>query len=202
MPFRIAPIVEGHGEVRAVPELLRRIIAELNPRASLEVCRPIRQARGTLLKAGGLERAVGLATIEIQEQGAVLILLVSEGSCPAELAAELLARAVQSRPDKNISIVLAHQEFEAWFLAAASSLRGRCGLNEAIEDHDFPETVADCKGWLARWKPAAFKYSETVDQVALAATFDLELAKRARSFRKLYGEMERICHLAEASVAT
>ena len=182
-----------------MPVLIRRMLATLNPGVQIEVGRPIRQARGTLLKEGGIERAVGLATIEIQEQGAVLILLDSEGSCPADLAAEVLARAVQSRPDKIISIVLAHQEFEAWFLAAASSLRGRCGLNEAIEDHDSPETVADCKGWLARWKPAAFKYSETVDQVALAATFDLELAKRARSFRKLCAEIERICQSAKAA---
>jgi hypothetical protein len=32
MPFRIVPIVEGHGETFAVPELFRRLIAEFNLR--------------------------------------------------------------------------------------------------------------------------------------------------------------------------
>jgi hypothetical protein len=195
MVFRIVPIVEGYGEVSAVPELFRRMILELNLGVPI-VARPIRQTRGSLLKQGGIENAVGLAAIEMGESGAIFILLDSEGQCPAELAAQLLERARSARGDKRTSVVLAHQEFEAWFLASASSLRGLRGLSSDITNHDNPESVQDCKKWLESWLPPASKYSETTDQVALTATFDMTLARRAPSFDKLWREIEAICQYA------
>jgi hypothetical protein len=196
MPFLIVSIGEGHGEVPAVPILFRRVIAELNPGVAIEPARPIRRPRATLLKEGGLEDAVKLAVLAMGESGAILVLLDSEGDCPAELAPALLARAQNARPDKQISLVLAHQEFEAWFLAAASSLRGGHCLSEEIRDHDNPESVHGCKEWLEGWMPENRKYSETIDQPALAATFDLRLARKAFSFDKFYREVEQICRQA------
>jgi hypothetical protein len=96
MPFRIVPIVEGHGEVQAVPELVRRLIAEFNPAVAIELARAIRRPRGTLLKEGGLEDAVRLGALEIGDHGAILVLLDSEGDCPAQLAPPLLARGAES----------------------------------------------------------------------------------------------------------
>jgi hypothetical protein len=199
MAFRIVPIVEGHGEVQAVPVLLRRLVAQLNPRVSIEPARSIRQARGSLLKEGGIESAVSLAAIEMGESGAILILLDSEGECPRERGPELLARAQTARPDKSTFVVLAHQEFEAWFLASASSLKGQRGLSEDVEDHHNPESVRGCKEWLEKWMPSGRKYSETADQAALAAAFDMALARqRSSSFDKLWREIERICQQARA----
>jgi Domain of unknown function (DUF4276) len=196
MPFRIVPIVEGHGEVPAVPILFRRVIAELNPGVAVDLARSIRRPRGTLLKEGGIEDAVKLGALEMGEAGAIFVLLDSEGDCPAELAPPLLARAQNARPDKQVSLVLAHQEFEAWFLAAASSLQGGRGLSEEIEDHDNPESVHGCKEWLEGWMRENRKYSETIDQPALTATFDLRLARKAPSFDKFYREVEQICRQA------
>jgi hypothetical protein len=79
MAFQIAPIVEGHGEVSAVPILLRRMIAELNLAVPIEVVRPIRQPRGSLLKDRGVESAVQLAAIEMGGSGAIFIILDSDG---------------------------------------------------------------------------------------------------------------------------
>jgi hypothetical protein len=193
MAFRIAPIVEGHGEVFAVPILLRRMIAELNLAVRIEVVRPIRQPRGTLLRQGGVERAVQLAAIEMGERGAIFVVLDSEGECPRERGPELLVRAANARPDKSALVVLAHQEFEAWFLASASSLKGQRGLSQEIEDHDHPESIRGCKEWLENWMPPTRRYSETADQAAFAATFNLNRARRAPSFDKLWREIERIC---------
>src|ERR1039457_1103066 len=75
MPFRIVPIVEGDGEVQAVGPLLRRLIDEFQLVIPIVVSRPIRQARGTLLKEGGIERAVDLACIEMGARGVVLVLI-------------------------------------------------------------------------------------------------------------------------------
>jgi hypothetical protein len=197
MPFRVVPIVEGHGEVQAVPVLFRRLATELNPEVTIG--RPVRQARGSLLKNDGLERAVQLAAIESGDDGAVFVLIDSEGDCPAELAPALLRRARNARGDRRIAVVLAHHEFEAWFLASASSLRGLRQLRNDIDDHPEPETVRDCKGWLEANMPPNSKYSETADQPAFCATFDIALARRAPSFDKLYREIEQICREARES---
>ena len=53
---RIATIVEGHGEVEAVPILLRRIAERVAPGIALEVPRPIRVKRHQILKARELWR--------------------------------------------------------------------------------------------------------------------------------------------------
>jgi hypothetical protein len=196
MALRIVPIVEGHGEVESVPLLFRRVIAHLNTAVPIEVARPIRRPRGTLLKKGGIEAAVCLAAIEVGEKGAIFILLDSEGDCPVQLAATLLTRAQNARSDKRTTVVLADHEFESWFLASASSLKGCGALSDAIEDHPFPEQVQDCKGWLESYMPSTSKYSETADQPTFTTRFDFESARRARSFRKFWKEVELICQVA------
>jgi hypothetical protein len=200
MPFCIVPIVEGQGEVRAVPELFRRIIAELDLGVPIEVRPPVRQSRDKLLNSEGeLQRALGLAANAMGQKGAILILLDSDDECPAAAGPNLLARARASRADLPIAVVLAHREFEAWFLASASSIKGVRGLRDEIENHQDPESVRGCKEWLETWMPSALRYSPTADQAALAATFDMTVARQnAPSFDKLWREFEAICQHARA----
>ncbi|MEI7672545.1 MAG: hypothetical protein WCK00_10580 [Deltaproteobacteria bacterium] len=47
-PLRLAAIVEGHGEVEAVPVLIRRIAAELDPSLFLQVEPILRTASSQL----------------------------------------------------------------------------------------------------------------------------------------------------------
>jgi len=56
MACRIASVVEGHGETEAVPILIRKLIATVNPPLAVDVVRPIRVTRSKLLKPGELER--------------------------------------------------------------------------------------------------------------------------------------------------
>jgi hypothetical protein len=53
----IACIVEGHGEITGLPKLLFRIAHDFSI-WDLYVPRPYRVPRGSLLVAGGIERAV------------------------------------------------------------------------------------------------------------------------------------------------
>jgi len=199
MPFLIVPIVEGHGEVQAVRELFLRIMAELDLRVPIEIGRPIRQPRDKLLKDVELQRALSLAANEVGQEGAIFILLDSDGNCPAEAGPDLLARARAARADQRISVAFAHQEFEAWFLASAASLKGLRALNDDIETHQNPESVRGCKEWLEARMPTASKYSPTADQPAFAATFDMQLARRnSPSFDKLWREFEAICQYARS----
>ncbi len=97
MPIRIACIVEGHGEVAAVPILVQRIVSAINPAVAVEMPLPIRVFRSKIAKAGELEKAVELAARKVGRGGAIFALIDSEDDCPAILASELSARARSAR---------------------------------------------------------------------------------------------------------
>ena len=189
MEIHIATIVEGHGEEEAVPVLLRRIASDQMPEAVLRLPRPIRVPRSRLVKPGELERAVELAARRVGGRGGVLVVFDADDDAPCHLGPDILRRARAKRADLPISVVLAKQEFESWFLAAARSLRGRRGLADAIEPPDDPESVRSPKGLLSRWMTPPRTYSETLDQPALASVFDLAAARRADSFDKLWRDV-------------
>jgi hypothetical protein len=83
-------------------------------------------------------------------------------------------------------------EYEAWFLAAAESLRGRRGIALDMPIPPRPESIRDAKGWLSEQMGRNRRYEETSDQAALTAIFDLDAARRAHSFDKLYREVSRL----------
>ncbi len=181
----IQPIVEGHGEVAAVPILIRRIVAQYAPEMYIQVRPPIRVKRTGLVQPDGIERTVELAARQTTSTDGILILLDADDDCPRELAEVLLERAKAARPDRVISVVVANREYEAWFIAAAQSIRGKRGLPDNMEPPEDPEAIRDAKGWLAHQTAQGFSYKPTIDQPALTQIFDLEQAYAARSFRKL-----------------
>ena len=192
MTVKIGCIVEGHGDVVAVPLLIRRIAAELHPDLVIEMPRPIRVQRNQVVQADKLERRVELAAQRIGGQGAIFILLDADNACPAQLGPELLNRASQVRSDLPIAVVLAKYEFEAWFLASAESLRGQRGLRDNIQPPNDPETIRGAKEWLTHRMEGSRTYSETHDQPALAALFDIDKARQVDSFDKCYREIVRL----------
>ncbi|MYA71336.1 DUF4276 family protein, partial [Candidatus Poribacteria bacterium] len=189
MTVKIGCIVEGESEVATVPLLIRRIAANLYPELPIVVSAPIRRPRNKVVKENALERAVEFVARQIGGQGAIFIILDSDGDCPAELGPALLHRASQARSDLPIAVVIAKNEFEAWFLAAAESLRGGRGLKNDIHPPNDPEVVRDAKGWLDKRMENNESYSETTDQPALAALFDIEQARQADSFDKCYRDI-------------
>ncbi len=186
---RIVAIVEGHGEVTALPILLRRIGESLEPAEYVEVPKPIRVKRQKVLKEGELERAVKLASLQTDSRDGILILLDADTDCPKELSAEILGRAAATREDRRIRVVLAKMEYEAWFLAAASSLAGQRGLDDDLTPPPDPEAIRNPKGWLSQRMPANRAYRETLDQPALTATCDLAAARASPSFDKLWRDV-------------
>jgi hypothetical protein len=189
---RIVAIVEGHGEVEAVPILLRRIAEDAAPGQCLDVPRPIRVRRQRFVKEGELERAVELAARQTAATDGILILLDAEADCPRELAEKILRRAVKTRPDRRIKVVFPKRMYEAWFLAAAASIAGRRDLDASMVPPPDPEGVANPKAWLTDRMPADRSYRETLDQAALTASFDLRAACSAPSFRKLCRDLQSL----------
>lgn len=184
---RIATIVEGHGDVAALPILLRRIAAHLG--TAVDIPRPIRVKRQQILKAGELERAVELAALRAKASKRILILLDADQDCPKNLAPKLLHRATVVRPDNAIRVVLPKTEYEAWFLAAADSIAGQRGIDSGATAPAQPESIRNAKGWLSKRMPPGRPYSETLDQPALTAAFDLKAARAAPSFEKLWRDV-------------
>ena len=183
----IVAIVEGPGEVDAIPILIRRIAATVLPGTVPQVRRPIRVKRDRFLKENELERYVDLAARQSGPVGGVLIVLDADDDCPSELAATILHRATSARSDRHIKVVLAKREYEAWFLAAADSIAGRRGLPDDTTAPNHPESIRDAKGWLTSRMPPGRAYKETRDQPALSSLFDLSMARRgAPSFDKMW----------------
>ena len=194
---RIVAIVEGHGEVDAVPVLLRRIVERTVPNVAVEVPRPIRVQRHRVLKPGELERAVELAALRAGPDGGILILLDADDDCPAELGPVLLRRAAESQPDQSIRVVLAKAEYEAWFLAAAASIAGQRGVDESASPPPNPESIRDAKGWLSVRMPRGQRYRPTLHQAALSAVFDLDTARASPSFDKMWRDVNSLLETHE-----
>lgn len=187
MRIRLGCIVEGHGEVEAIPVVVRRIAEQESPLSIVQIPTPIRISKDRLVKTGELERAVELAARLAGQPGGVLVVLDSDDDCPAEQGPALLARAVEARSDRPIAVVLAKREFEGWLLAAAESLRGQRGLPDNLQPPADPEAIRGAKEWLTGRMVAGRAYSPTLDQPALSACFDLDLAReRSESFDKFY----------------
>ena len=148
------------------------------------------------MKAGELERAVDLAARQAGTGGCVLILLDAETDCPRELAPNLLRRAREARRDRDIRVVLAKAEYEAWFLAAANSIAGQHGIGASTEPPDDAEAVTGAKEWLRARMPPGRSYRETLHQPALTAIFDLDAARSAPSFDKLWRDVSELLRIA------
>lgn len=180
----IQPIVEGYGEVEAVPILLRRFIEEANA-WDIAIGRPIRCNRNKLIKRPELEKTVGLAGIR-PDCSAILIMFDGDQDCPAELGPTVQRWAAAVAGGIPCEVVLPHREYEAWFLAAIESLREQKGIRPDAMPHPEPETPRGAKEQLEARMPANKSYIETVAQPAFSAHFNLAAAyARCRSFRRM-----------------
>lgn len=191
----IPTIVEGHGEVKALPVVIRRLLASLAPQLICKIPEPIRVPKGSFLNRPD-ERSRALNLAAIKGSGApisfILIVLDSDGVCPAESAPLLLSQCRVARGDCRLALTFAHREFEAWFIAAAESLRGYRGLPMDLVRPSDPESIQDAKGWIKQ-RRSERAYSPTIDQSAFASNFALNEARtHAPSFDKFCRDMSNM----------
>jgi hypothetical protein len=188
----IAPIVEGHGEVLAVRDLITRIGLELLGGTWIEVAPPFRLDSGKMRQPGELAKAIRIAGARVQGAGGVLVLRDGDDAdvgCPVTLAGML-------RPDQNpvpvgVEIVVAYQEYESWFLAAADSLRAHPDVRDDATGPADPERKRDAKRELGKLMLESYK--ETRHQPKFSALIDLKTAgKNSRSFRRMVHAVETL----------
>jgi len=189
--MRIYSIVEGHGEVQAVPVLLRRLLDEYGV-FNVDVPPAFRRRQSHLLTKEGLQLSVKLAKLQPDCSG-IVVLFENEDDCPKSLGPKLSewAKAV-SHPIPCI-VALPHREYEAWFLASLNSLKGKRMIRENAISPENPEYFRDAKGVLEECMEEGACYLETTDQAAFSALFNLrEAYLNSRSFRhlvKAFGEL-------------
>ena len=181
--MNIQPVVEGYGEVQAVPELLRRLINEAQS-WDIKVGNPIRWTRSAMATEEGVVRAVTLARTK-PDCGGILLLFDSDDDCPAELGPRVQGWATGASGGVPCAVCIAHREYEAWFLATADSLRWHKAMKPDAMPHPTPECPRDAKSKLER-SYMTTNYKETKHQVAFSSQMCLADAfRRSRSFRKL-----------------
>jgi hypothetical protein len=167
--MNIQPIVEGHGEVEAVPVLLRRL-RDLAEAFTINVGRPIKRHRSQLIEEKPLRDSVRLALLKA-DCAAVIIIFDGDDDCPATLGPRVQAWAQEEAGQVPCAVVIPHREYEAWFLAARHP------------PYSNPESVRDAKGALDELVGG---YLPTVDQPSFSATFEMSRAyAQSRSFRRM-----------------
>ncbi len=187
----IQPIVEGHGEEKAFPILLRRLLSELG--CYLDVGgSPFRSKRTQIVREAEFKTAVQIAALK-PGACAILVLFDADDDCASTHVPNMLVWAQEVAPEMPCGVVMARREYEAWFLAAIESLRGHHGISQDAVYQSNPEQVRDAKGVVGSFMPQNVSYAPTADQPSLSARFGLGAAyRRASSFRKLVKELCRI----------
>jgi hypothetical protein len=186
----IASVVEGHGEVEALPALIRRIADSAGFTGHLQINPPIRVKSASFINDQDYFRKyVALAAAKAAARnGSLLILMDCDDDCPAMLGPALLQRARSVRPNIDIYVTLAYREFETWFITAASSLEGRRGLPLGLKAPRHAEQIRDAKGWLGQ--RMNISYDPVTHQLEFTKEFDLKLARANHSFDRLYRKIQ------------
>ena len=195
---KIVPIVEGPGEVEAVPALLWKLLAEQG-RYDLQIETPQNaHGGGNLTRPGGIERFIQNAWTK-RDCGAVLVLVDADEQCPVELAADFSRRILALGVRFPVVIVIAKCEYETWFLASLETiagfpLDGGYGLPVGLVYSGEVEDRVGVKGWITRQFPDGRIYKETIHQSAMTKLIDPErVRQKSRSFR-------RLCHALEETI--
>lgn len=187
----IQPLVEGHGEQEAVPLLLRRIAHEAHL-FDVKINEPIRRKYSELTNEDSLKKSVRLAMRFRPD--AVLIIFDTDvfNFCPKTDAASFLKWARVETFGTPCELVMAHQEYEAWLLAALNSLRGKFGIENTATYAGDPEAPRGPKGKLESFMNPP-TYIETFHQTKMTAAMDMGLAyTNSRSFRHLVSAFGRL----------
>ncbi len=191
----IVPIVEGDGDMKAVPLLLRMILQH-HQWFDWSVAPP-KKARGLSALKRKLGSFIRYAEKE-RDCSAILILLDLDDGCPRDEACDLADRVRQLRSTTPIAVAFAHREYEAWFLASLATIAGSYGLSpDLVYDGDV-EGRRGVKEWLTRQMPRGQGYKETIHQVKFTSRIDLDHAScRSRSFRRLCHAVEQLVQAAD-----
>ncbi len=185
---RLVCVVEGHGEVAALPSLCARIITYLEAWDWGVDSDPIRQPRSKLVNEqikspkrppnqDGISRVLSL--VKARPGDAALIVCDADDDCPATwgpAAEQLMSLQIAGKATMIV------REYETWLLLSL--------LKTKMIDGRPIEGIRDAKGALARVCPG---YKPALHQVELTRNVDIQLLlELSASFRKLVKNLAMI----------
>jgi Domain of unknown function (DUF4276) len=188
---RLVCIVEGQGEVTAIPSLCARVMSHLGIQGWVIDKEPIRRPRSSIVdgrrpgpkrpcREDGVIRAMELA--RSRRADAVLMLCDEDDDCAATWGPD--ATRVMSRMVPAMA-VMAVREYETWLLLARDAITlGAAGIQQ-------PEKLRDAKKALAVLVPG---YLPTTHQLSETRGLDVAfLRSRSKSFDKLVRSIGTLC---------
>lgn len=183
-------IVEGPGDVAAVPLLLRSI-AYAHGVYDFTCCpNPIKgQNLPKLSVSGALEKFTSYA-LSRDDGDSVLICVDTDGQCPKTAVEDFRRRLESTHVTKKVGLCFFHCEFEALFIACLDKIATAhtdYGWHmEEWSDDVQSETIKGAKGYLTRHMKRGRAYKEIRDQGRFVAALDSDrLRLRSRAFRHL-----------------
>lgn len=191
----IYAIVEGDGEYKAVPALIRRILHDQLYNYDYDIKALNAKGRGNLTVDGGLERFLDLTRLYKDCRGVVIVIDAEKDdqNCPVTLANSLSKRAASLGLPFPVAVVVAVCEYESWFLDNLDTIAPKFLASDPLEYPGDPERECSAKGWLNRHMPHGTRYKETQDQAKMTFQIDLKrTAHNLRSFRRMVHAIEQL----------
>lgn len=199
-------VVEGHGDGQAALNLVVRLWADLRlPALSWAV--PMRgknlhQERG-VQKACQLVRSKG-------DAAALLLLRDEDDECP-KVSAPRAATWIQAlRLPFPAAVVLAHREYEAFFLPCIARMAGReivhhgnlrrPGLLAGTSFSGDPQDIRGVKEWLSSHMPYGHSYKPTVDQLPFTRMIDFGMLRESDPPLPCFGSLERALRFLSSQI--
>ena len=159
---RLVCVVEGYGELEALPNLCSRIFAELGVTDWIVDPDPIRRPRSKVVHAltsnarsDDVQKAAYLA--RARPADGVLFLYDADDACPVAWSAAAQAELAKIL---NGACVMAVREYEAWLLTAQADddLR-RVGVLDKLESHRDPKGIL--RTLVQGYKPTTHQLEQT-----------------------------------------
>ncbi len=187
-------LVEGHGEVDAVSNLLARLVADLG--LALALAKPIRAPGMT--KDETLKRYAELVRAKPNVDGLV-VLRDDEDGCPKTDGPRLADLLRSLNLPFPCAVVLAYREYESLFLPCVQQIAGKAltgvhgmtrpGLRaDARFDGDY-EAKRGVKEWLSSQMAEGKAYKPTMDQLPMTRMVDFAVVRA--SGLPWFGSLER-----------
>lgn len=198
-------LVEGHGEVDAVSNLLARLIADLGlPLGSLA---PIRAPGMT--NEERLKRYVELVRAK-PNVDALVVLRDDDDGCPKTDAPRLAGLLRSLNLPFPCAVVLAYREYESLFLPCVEQMAGRPlvgthgmsrpGLRADARFDGNYEAKRGVKEWLSSQMAEGKAYKPTVDQLPMTRMVDFAVVRK--SGLPWFGSLERALRYLATSKGT
>lgn len=179
---KVLVIVEGDGEVKAAPHLVRRVLTEVCGHFDRQIETHRRKGIDHLRANdwANLKRYLAAAYLENMP---VLWMLDCDDDCAVKVVNELHAQAKALGIQQPLAFCLWVREYETMFLYDHQNVALKLGIPEFAAPQ-VPEDRRGAKELLSAAMPRGRAYKERIDQLPLTAVVDLNRLRNSyRSYR-------------------